>query len=121
MSTEKGTRKDSYKVLPENIKIREGFNIRIDYGNIEELAQSILENGVKVPLIAMWIAKDNYWLLNQGHRRLKAVQLLHSRGHTDVRLPVLPEPRKYEDSDRYFDMITTNSGKNLTILEEAYV
>ena len=47
---QKTTATDSYFVDPRNIAIIDGFNVRTDYGDIDSLAESIRESGVKVPL-----------------------------------------------------------------------
>jgi len=57
------------KIKIQDIKIEN--RIRKDYGNIEELAQSIKEHGLLQPIV---ITPDN--ILIAGERRLKAVTLL---------------------------------------------
>lgn len=64
----------------DEIKVREGFNVRRDGGGIEELAGSIELLGVLVPLI---VGEDGY--LIAGHRRLEAAR---KAGLTHV--PVVP-------------------------------
>ena len=63
-------RKDILYIDPRQIKIEEGFNTRTDYGNIDELMNSIIENGVKIPLRGF---KDgDFYIITDGHRRLTA-------------------------------------------------
>ena len=40
------------EVDPKLISVKDGFNVRQDYGDIDELMNSILENGLKLPLRA---------------------------------------------------------------------
>jgi ParB/RepB/Spo0J family partition protein len=114
----KTTRKDYYMVDPRSILVDETFNIREDYGDIEELANSILENGIKTPLRGSSVGGDKY-KLTDGFRRMRAVKLLLEKDPDAIKsIPFIPEPKTYSDEQRYFDMFITNSGKNLTALEE---
>lgn len=111
-------RSDIIWVLPATVQVIEGFNVRIDYGDIEELANSIQHNGIKMPLRAY--KKGDKYLLTDGHRRLKAALIVEKRGY-EVQVPIIPEPRGYNDEDRIFDLIVTNEGKQLTMLEKSEV
>ena len=46
----KSKRKDRVlmSVSPQNLFVRLGFNVRKDYGNLEELMTSIIESGLQV-------------------------------------------------------------------------
>ncbi len=110
----KTTKTDFYNVDPRLIKVVEGFNTRIDYGDLDELKLSIVENGVRVPLRGF---KDGeFFYLNDGHRRLKAVQLAISEGHDIARVPFISEKKKSIEQ-RIFDILLFNDGKQLTPLE----
>jgi ParB-like chromosome segregation protein Spo0J len=63
------------KIELDKIIIREGFNVREDYGDLQELAYSILGNGQTVPGRVDVLA-DGTFLLVDGHRRFKALCLL---------------------------------------------
>ena len=56
-------------------KIRVGTRIRKDLGDIQELAESIMQDGILVPVIVKRLDKNQYKLL-AGNRRLKACKLL---------------------------------------------
>lgn len=70
---------DVWKVPFDNLHLVEGLNIRTDYGDIEELAASILANGVKVALQGYRDGEQFYVV--DGHRRYTALKLLADRGH----------------------------------------
>lgn len=102
----------------DEVAIEEGFNVRYDYGDIKGLAQSIIENGIKVPLKGK--IQDDVVVITDGHRRLKAVEYAYQQGYTDIKIPVVREGRTSEE-DRVLGLILYNEGKPLTMLEEAEV
>lgn len=110
----KTQKKDILLVDPRMLKVEEGFNTRMDYGDIDELVASIIENGVKVPLRG-YKDGENY-ILNDGHRRLKATMIAIERGFDIARVPFLTEHKKTME-ERIFDILITNDGKPLTALE----
>ncbi len=103
----------------EKIGIKPNFNERIDYGDIEELAQSIQENGVRIPLRGHYDKLEEKWLITSGHRRIKAIQLLHER-EIYILVPIISDARE-TDEQRVLGMITDNSGKKFNPVEEAAV
>lgn len=113
MLTEK--RSDLLHVDARTIHVVDGFNVRQDYGDIQELANSIKENGVRNPLRG-YKEKGEYYLTD-GHRRLQAVMLLVEQG-AEIRVPFITEKNPSEEK-RIIDMYICNDGKKLTPLEEA--
>lgn len=100
-----------------------GFNVREDMGDIEGLAQSIAEVGIKVPLRGYKIKggkDDGKYALVNGHRRYAAA-LLVVKKQPDLRIPLQPEPQGYTDEQRNLDLIVTNEGNKLSMMEEAVV
>ena len=81
---------DGFVVLnPNMIQIIEGFNHRETFNNLEELASDISENGVRVPLT---VRRDRGnetqpFILVDGERRLRALQILHDR-EEEVKIPL---------------------------------
>ena len=108
-------RSDILHLDPRVINIVEGFNVREDYGDIEELASSIEENGVRVPLRGY--KKDGEYFLIGGHRRHRASMLLISRG-IELRVPFISEKNPSLES-QLIDTYVCNDGKRLTPLEES--
>jgi ParB family chromosome partitioning protein len=110
---------DTFMIDFENVGIKPNFNERIDYGDIEELAQSIQENGIRVPLRGHYDKLEDKWLITSGHRRLKAIQELDKKGIKIV-VPIISDVRE-SDEQRVLGMITDNSGKKFNPVEEAAV
>lgn len=117
-------RSDVFRVAPEDIHIREGWNAR-DFSDpenaahVELLAASIAEIGVKNPLRVY--AEDGKLYLTDGESRLRAVRLAIERGAEIVSVPVITEDRYSNDADRLLTQIVGNSGKPFAALEKADV
>lgn len=114
-------RTDIYKVPFPQLRIKEGFNIRTDMGDINELAGSILANGVKNSLRGYRSKEDGeeVFIVTDGHRRYAALKQLFESGNTDILAPFVLEERSYNDEQRIFDMFICNEGKQLNPLEQA--
>lgn len=110
----KAKRGDVFHVDPRAIIVIEGFNTRQDYGEIDELKESIIANGVKVPLRGYKEGESYY--LNDGHRRLKAVMKAIEEGADIARVPFITEKKKTME-EQIFDILIFNDGKPLTPLE----
>lgn len=65
----------SYYIEFSKIKVRDGFNKRVVYEDIPELAESIFIHGLKEPL-TLDILPTGEAFIEMGHRRHKAMQLL---------------------------------------------
>lgn len=119
MEITKAKRTDMFLVPIGQIEVEEGFNPREDYGDIEELAQSIKQNGVRQPLKGFKKRGMEIYVLTDGHRRLKAAQLAIKKGAEIAALPFLIETQS--EDRRTLDLLLMNEGKPLTMLEEAEV
>ena len=108
-------RSDILNLDPRVITVEEGFNVREDFGDLEELAISIAENGVRNNLRGY--KKDGVYYLTDGHRRLKAALMLIERGMA-IRVPFMSEKAPSAEK-RIIDMYICNDGKKLTPLEES--
>lgn len=106
-------------VRPDLISVDEKENPRQDYGNIEELMLSILENGIRTPLNVF--EKNGKYVVKNGFRRMRAVNLALEKGKTIERVPVLLEQVKLNDEERTLEHIINNDGKPLTMLEQSEV
>lgn len=107
---------NNWLVTPDEIEVEEGFNARFDYGNIDELSNSIIENGLKIPLKG--VKNGEKFILTDGHRRFKAIQMAFEKGYTDIKITISPEAKQSQE-ERVLSMITYNSGKPFEMLEEA--
>ncbi len=70
--------KSTYFVKLEKIKEYEGYNGRMVYEGIEELADSLDANGLTTPLTVR-MEKDRSKHLIRGNRRIKAIEVLAQR------------------------------------------
>jgi ParB/RepB/Spo0J family partition protein len=106
-------------VPPSAIIHDEKVNPRFDYGDIEELMTSILENGIRNPLKGY--EKDGKIVLKDGHRRMRAVRLAIEKGKKIERVPVIVEKRPLNEEERTLEFLIYNEGKPLTMLEQSEV
>lgn len=109
---------------------RAGGNIRSDYGDLTELAISIFHNGIIMPMRGYRVSDDKKFDFEtfDGHRRLAAGELLvkgfehdgikYKADFVRAKIIIVREDR-YSDEQIILDMITTNSGKTLTPVEQA--
>lgn len=109
------------------ISVEEGFNVREEtpelLEHIEWLKTDIRDKGeVKKPVTVRKIG--NEYKLTDGHCRVRAVKELATKGRNKVNIPVpviVEDPKKYSETDRLAALINDNSGKPLTIPEQATV
>lgn len=120
-------RDDLKKVDPRNIEIEAGFNKRVDYGDIESLARSVVEVGVIEPIEGFKKRGEDKYVLTDGHRRHAAVMLAlkyHAegkKGFEDISKIELIRliPSSSNIKDRLYIMAITGEGKKpLTDLEK---
>lgn len=100
------------KIAIDKIQIREGFNVRQDYGDLESLALSILENGQIIPG-RVDVLNDGTFLLTDGHRRYKALCLLVDMGHDEPMFKAIVNTTKTTEEQRILQMFTTQDNKQL--------
>ena len=114
----KDTKKtDIMLVDPRNIVINEDFNVRKDYGNIEELMAQIIAVGQLEPVLATKVRGEDKYTLTEGFRRMRAITKAIELGHDIPFVKVLPSAGNIED--RIFAMVISGvSKKALTVLEE---
>ena len=115
-SDDRPPRKDVLLLKLDEINIEENFNVRQDYGDLNELARSIESNGVRVPLRGH--KKGGKYILTDGHRRFKAAQMLAEKG-IEIRVPFLSDGRESSAEQRVIDMLICNEGKKLNPVEES--
>jgi ParB/RepB/Spo0J family partition protein len=116
---------DIFKVPFEMIICEPTKNGRIDYGNIEELALSIFENGQKQPIRATKTKNENgdcYFLLRDGFRRYLAVKHIREKMKKDFPfMLVIGTGAKYTENDALYEQIISNDAKPFNMLEEGNV
>ena len=114
---------DGLKKVPfSKIFVRKGFNLRLEFDDIEELADSISSEGLRVPL-QVDLLKDGSAVLLDGERRFRAIKSLRERSDELAKkyeyVTVLLNDKDLTDLDRLVAMLTTQSSKHFTPIEEA--
>lgn len=112
-------------INPKSIVEREGFNTRINFGDMGFLKASIKTNGFKpegaIP-VTKDLATDGKYLLNaQGHRRLKAALELQEEKELPGNIVYVIVEEAVEPSEMNLQILTLNTGKPLELIEEAHV
>lgn len=112
--------KDLLLIPLENISEEEGYNVREDYGDLDELAESLAKNGQKEPLTVRMSGDGKTAVLVNGHRRIRALPLANTKFGASFKAAwCIPEEKGANEESRIFDLFTRNSGKPLTPMEQA--
>jgi ParB-like chromosome segregation protein Spo0J len=108
---------------PKQIKIKQGFNARLDFNaeKLEALAQSIFENGFYDSCAIECRMEDGELILVDGERRLKATFIAIKNGMTlEKGIPVMLVEAKTGEAEDVIKMLNKNQGGvPLTATEEA--
>lgn len=107
----------TFKEIPvSKIHVQEGFNPRMAF-DVDDLASDIAVNGVLSPLIVRPADNDGY-LLVDGERRYRAIQLLAEDDNAPKKVPC--QIRELDDAEALTIALATGTGSEpLTVLEEA--
>ena len=97
------------------------MNKRVDYGDIDSLAESILSSGLKTPILLKKIRGEDKYELIHGHRRYRGIQKLIQRGESFPRIKAFLAPQNYTEDDVLLDMIVMNDGKPFNNYEQGLV
>ncbi|MFW6001938.1 MAG: ParB/RepB/Spo0J family partition protein [archaeon] len=113
-------RSDVYQINPKGIVIKDGWNPRKVFGDDQdkELRDSIITNGVKMP-ITVRKEKDNTIRLIDGERRLRAVRDALANGYEVESVPCIFIKKTVSDTDALIHSLIANTGKPLNAVEEA--
>lgn len=110
-------RGNMFHVPFSKLRIVDGLNIRTVYEGIPELANSIRNNGIQVPVKGYRdVANDLYYVVH-GHRRFTACELIYKEDKVDVMVPFIREEKGLSEEQRVVDMVLTNTGAPLNPLE----
>lgn len=116
----KTTRSDIYRIDPRSIVVRDNFNSRVDFGDVEELAKQIAKDGILNPLHVQKIkdeqGNEKYYLVD-GERRYRAIQYNMEHGIDVPNVPVLLVSKDTAQQDLIRIQIQCNEGKNFTEYE----
>lgn len=119
METNKTTRADIFRIDPRNITVKDGFNSRVDFGDIQELAGQIAKDGVLNPLHVQRVREgdDVKYVLVDGERRYRAVMYNIEQGLPVVNVPAIIVNKEMSEADLIRIQIQCNEGKNFTEYE----
>lgn len=109
---------DLFKVDPRKILIREGWNPRIHF-EIDELKESIRDNGFYLEKAVLLNRKDNELYLVDGERRLRAVLALIDEGVDIKAIPAVLETSRDEGELLARALASNSNAAALQPLEEA--
>lgn len=96
---------------------KEKLNTRTDFGDLPEFATSLI-GGVKETLLGYMGDNGKFQITNGERRWLGAKWLDENKGIT-VLLPCLREGKNYTPAERNLDLLRTNNGKPLEMIEKA--
>lgn len=105
-------------VDPRVIKIREGWNARTVFDDLDTLMNSIIELGVLEPLKVRKL-DDNTLELVKGERRLRATLMAIENGHDIKTVKVIVANKKATDAELFFEDVCSNTGTPLSPTDEA--
>ena len=113
-----GARKDYYHVDPRAIRVENGWNPRTDFAGLDDLKNSIIENGVLVPL-RVKRGPDDEIILIDGERRLRATLTAIEEGRDIQSVPCIFERNGIGEIEAFFLSLLANQGEPLNPVEEA--
>lgn len=114
METNKTTKKDIYSIDPRNIVVQENFNSRVDFGDIDELANQIQAQGMLNPITVIPFTDEQgaeKYRLVDGERRYRASMLIIERGGELPKVPALFGAKNLTEEDMLTQQIMRNEGK----------
>ena len=110
-----------WKTLRDQLVTREGFNVRVDLGDLADLAQSITDNGLERAL-NVWRDANGKFEVRDGHRRVAAIDHAIKAGKIDgatFQIPVIIAPSAQTEVEALAQMARANDGKPLLPFEQA--
>lgn len=121
----KTKRADIFSIDPRNIIVPEGFNSRVNFGDIDELAAQIKEAGILNPITVQAIKQEDgseKYNLVDGERRYRAVMKLIENGEQIKGQPIdyikaIIVPASLTKQELYVQQAMRNEGKNFNEYE----
>ena len=118
----KTKRKDIYSIDPRNIIVPEGFNSRVNFGNIDELAEQIKQAGMLNPITVQTVKQEDgteKYNLIDGERRYRAIMKLIDAGEDIQYVNAIIVPSTLTKEELYVQQAMRNEGKNFNEYEWA--
>lgn len=115
----KKTHSNVFNIDPRKIDIMQGFNQRVDFGDINELAAQIKEQGLLEAISVVPYEKDGEkrYLLINGERRYRALMKLIEDGEDVGEIPANFLDGNIEDADLLVQQFMRNEGKKFNDVE----
>lgn len=101
----------------DQITVVEGRNPRIVLDNIEQLAESIEENGIRNPIKVVHVKTNQYELVD-GHRRFAACQYLMDTKELNITIPAIVVDHYKSEADILVEMMVSNDSEPFAPFEE---
>lgn len=117
--------KESYKIPVEQIQVREGYNKRRLYEDMESVVQwvenSTTDGIVELdPLPVIEVTDENEIYVLRGHRRLKGIHMAIAKGLKVTAVVCTPAPKDITEFDRVIDIYASNMNQSkLNAVEQA--
>ena len=103
---------------PKFLVVNHDDNPRSDYGDMDELKESILQNGVLVPLCVKLNEQNNYEVVDGFRRATACLDLLKDKKQVG-NVPVIILSKNTDDKLVMIRRVVSNQGKPFTPIEEA--
>lgn len=113
-------RSDIFTIDPNDIVVKEGFNVRKDF-ELDELKEQIKLHGVLNPITVVPFKDENgdeKYRLVDGERRYRATLLAIKEGAAIDRIKAIFLPRNSKEEDLLVEQMMRNEGKNFTVYEQ---
>jgi ParB/RepB/Spo0J family partition protein len=105
-----GRGKSPYLIPLSKLVIPEGENCRKDFGDLNQLAKDLAENGQRIPLVVRM--DGDTALISDGSRRFRAANIANKQyGAKITQLYCFIEDRGTDEKDRLINQISSNNGK----------
>lgn len=121
------SKKGLFAIDPTLLTLDEGFNERVNFGDITQLAEDIEANGLETPFKIRKVKGEETILIVHGHRRKEAIDLLIEQGRWhDEEGNIKPvdcyaEANGTTEFDRLAGQLSSNTGLAYNLLEKAGV
>jgi ParB/RepB/Spo0J family partition protein len=110
-------RRDMFLVPLDSLLVVEGRNPRQDFGDLDQLAADIAQNGQQTAIICNLAEDQEHLEICDGERRYRAL-LKAVKGGAEIKgVLVRMEERGTSEQDRLVKSISSNNGKPLTPIE----
>lgn len=106
-------KKDVLLVDPRMLRV-EDWNPRFDMGNLEELKESIIENGILTPFVGY--KEGDFYFVIAGHRRFTAT-MLALKGGAEIKYVPFQSIRKPSMDEKLIMTLLSNDSKDMSPLE----